>query len=161
VNHRGDIRGMATPEVGYFTAAWVVGGSAILMIGEALGRRRQLRIRMSADKIEINGRSYERAQGYNQFAVEEHEKRFREARAINRGQGGRLYLDAVQVVMRYRERRVPIADFRDSDADKADALFLRLQWLNENFDKQMALHGQGQPSPAADDDDFGPARPIR
>lgn len=161
VTHYGDITHLSGTEVGYFTLAWVIGGLAILIAGETFGRRRQLRITMRPETIEINGRTYQRAEGLNQFSVEEHEKRFEEARTIQRGQGNRLYLDAMQVVMRYHERRVVIADFRDTDEDKAAALFRRLQWLDREFDRQMAEHDSVPASPADDQDEFGQARPIR
>ena len=73
------------------------------------------------------------------FQREEHEESFKEAkRELESGQKQpRIFRDAVQVVMRYHERRVVIASFPLEEIAKADALVLRLQFVNENLEQML------------------------
>jgi len=143
--------------------AWVIGWFALVVLGEIFGPRRQLDVKVTPEVFVINGKSYARGEGLNQFAIEEHEKAHNEEMSARRGQaGGRFFRDAVQVVMRYGERRVPIAAFGRKDVRKAEALLVRLQMLNENIEQMLGMAAQGDDAAAPGArDDFGPARPIR
>ena len=134
------------------------------VLGEIFGPRRKLNVTIGRDSIVISGTRYMRREGLNQFAIEEHEKTRGEAVVAARGHGsGRIYRDAMQVVMRYGEKRVPVAAFRRQDVRKAEALLVRLQGLNAKLDELLAPQAQGVAAPAMPGakDEFGPARPIR
>jgi hypothetical protein len=145
---------MPAEAVVYFTGGFIVAMFLFVAVCEQLGARRQLRVKVSPDAIEIDGRTYARAEGLNHFSIEEHEKAFDEERAIRRGHGGRIYLDAMQVVMRYGEKRVPIAAFGKRDVRKAEALLLRLQMLNKGLEQLLG-------TAPGERDEFGRERPIR
>jgi hypothetical protein len=71
----------------------------------------------------------------------------------------------MQVVMRYGEKRVPVAAFRRQDVRKAEALLVRLQGLNAKLEELLAPQAQAAaaqtPMAPAAKDEFGPERPIR
>lgn len=158
----GGMRYMPDMHIAYFLIAWLAGGVVLWLLGEYFGRKRQVKVRMTAETIEIGRRSYARGQGI-QFEIDEHERAFDEAQDVRSGHAGRLYLDAMQVVMRYGERWVPVAAFRRNDLRKAEALLRRLQALNEPRALEMLFSMSGEDeAPGPDDrDDFGPAKPLR
>ncbi|MEQ9642045.1 MAG: hypothetical protein RIM84_18625 [Alphaproteobacteria bacterium] len=160
-SYGGSVRNMPAEDVLYFILIWVAACFALAVLGETFGRRRQLDILIRPDAITIDGKSYKRGEGLNQFAVEEHEKAHNERLAAQRGAGGHIYRDAVEVVMRYGERRVPVAAFARNDIRKAEALLVRLQVLTAGFDKLRASPASGPAESGAPADEFGPARPIR
>jgi len=92
--------------------------------------------------------------------MEEHEKVYTEQEKRRRGVNEDTYLDTVQVVMRYGERRIPIAGFRRKDIRKAEALLIRLQFLDKAFERGPAPDGQVT-SGTGDRDEFGPPKPVR
>lgn len=142
-----------TRAVVWFAALVVIG-----VVGRVFGTRRKLDVTIGPDTIRIGGRTYARQQGLNQFAIEEHEHAYPETRNAQRGHPGRVYRDALQVVMRYGERRVAVADFAQTDVRKAEALLHRLQGFNAMLDDGR----RDEPfAPGGDGGEFGPERPIR
>ena len=156
-SYDGRFRGLTGQEVISRAALWFGGFAVIAIAGWAFGTRRRVDVVIAPDAITIRGKRYLRAEGLNQFAIEEHERAYPEIRNAQRGQPGRVYRDAMQVVMRYGERRVAVADFNQRDVRRAEALLHRLQGFNAMMDA-----GKEQPlaAPGAKDD-FGPARPVR
>lgn len=145
----------------YFIVGWLVLFMTVIGFFDHIGRRRNLDVKLSADAIEIRGKRYARAAPH-QFSVEEHEKAYDEESAARRGHGkDRIFRDAMQVVMRYGERRVPIAAFGRRDVRKAEALLVRLQLLDQGLEEMLETAAQGEAAAPGEGDDFGPARPIR
>lgn len=148
---------LSASEAGTRAAIWAAALVVIGVLGRVFGTRRTLDVTLSPETIRIGGKTYARRQGLNQFAIEEHELAFNESRNAQRGHPGRAYRDALQVVMRYGERRIAIAAFAQSDVRKAEALLHRLQGFNVLLDA-----GAEQPlAPSGESDDFGPERTIR
>jgi hypothetical protein len=133
-----------------------------MFAGDYFGRRRALDITVTPESIRINGIKYLRRDGLNQFAIEEHERAFREAQAARNMNVSHIYRDSLQIVMRYGEKRVPIADFNRRDIRKAEALLVRLQGVTPNIEALLGASEEGAPAidPGAADD-FGRARAIR
>jgi hypothetical protein len=127
---------------------------ALGIAGGVFGRRRTVDVTLARGTIEIDGTRYQRAEGLNQFAIEEHEG----AHGERQRNASPIYRDAVQVVMRYGERRIVIAAFRKEDVRKAEALLARLQHVNKHLEDML---GERAPGAAPSADDFGAARPIR
>jgi hypothetical protein len=156
-SYDGRFRGLTGQEALSRAALWFGGFVVVAIAGRAFGTRRRVDVMVAPDAITIGGKRYIRAEGLNQFAIEEHEKAYHEIRSSQRGHPGRVYRDALQVVMRYGERRVPVADFNQRDVRKAEALLHRLQGFAAMMDA-----GKEQPIAAPGEKDyFGPARPIR
>ena len=152
---------MTAADAGIVIGVFVVGMIALVAFCQHQGRKRHINVKVTPETIHINGRAYARGEGLNQFAIEEHEKAFNEAQVLRRGQGSRLYLDAMQVVMRYGEKRIPIADFNGSDARKAEALVVRLQTVDKGLHQLLGSAGENEAAAPGAPDDFGPAKTIR
>ncbi len=113
-------------------------------------------------------RTYSRAVPL-EFRVEQHHKAAKEE--LKEQKAGkpqdRWYREAIEVVMQYGEKRIPIAEMRMLDMEKAKALVIRLQSWCESFDQAMARMADGQIKPASEEvgvvseGDFGPAPDIR
>jgi hypothetical protein len=145
----------------YFIVGWFMLFMVVIGFFDYIGRRRMLSIKLSQDAIEIGGRKYAREIPH-QYAIEEHEKAHDEESAARRGHGkDRIFRDAMQVVMRYGERRVPIAAFGRRDVRKAEALLVRLQLLDQGLEEMLETAAQGEAAAPGEGDDFGPSRPIR
>lgn len=159
----GDLTRMPAGDAGYFLLFWVVAGFVLAVVAEHYGRKRTLDIKFSREAIVIGGKRYARGLAPLEFRLEEHEMAHAEEGSERRtGDRSRVYRDAHQVVMRYQERRIAIADFRRSDIRKAEALFLRLQFLNKNLEKLLGLSEEGEAvATPGDRDDFGKPPPIR
>lgn len=115
--------------------------------------KRRLHVKISPTEIRVKGKRYRRDMPI-EFSVAQHRKSLRN----NPG----VYATAIEVVMQYGERRIPIAEMRLEDQEKAVALVVRLQNWCDSFDEAMALHAramkQGTATPAGD---FGPAPDVR
>ncbi len=144
------------------TVGWFGTFLAVAIIAEYFGRRRRLNIKLSREAIVLDGKRYARGVGL-EFRLEEHEKGHAEEGSERRtGDQSRIYRDAVQVVLRYQERRVGIADFRRADIRKAEALFLRLQFFNEKLEELLGPVEQADArATPGERDDFGKPPPIR
>jgi hypothetical protein len=146
---------------GIYLAGCLVLYFIIIAWGGLVAARRTLSIKLSAEAIQIGNRRYARSVPH-QYAIEEHEKAHDEESAARRGHGkDRIFRDAMQVVMRYGERRVPIAAFGRRDVRKAEALLVRLQLLDQGLEELLETAAQGEAAAPGEGDDFGPARPIR
>lgn len=102
-----------------------------------------------------------------EFRAEDHEKAVQEqANAIRTGNDSfRVFREALQVVMQYGEKRIPLAELRLKDLEKAKALVIRLQNVCNTLDDAVRRMAAGQVKPAGEEPatagDFGPAPPIR
>lgn len=101
-----------------------------------------------------------------EFRAEDHEKAIEEqANAIRTGNDSfRVYREAVQVVMQYGEKRIPLAELRLKDLEKAKALVIRMQNVCASLDEAIRRMTAGQVRPSTEDEplgDFGPAPDIR
>jgi hypothetical protein len=123
-------------------------------------------VKIYQDKIQVRDgmryRSYDRAMPI-EFRVEEHQKGLEEhAREIKMQRPQkRIYREAVEAVMQYGEKRVPIAEFPVTAVELGKALVIRLQNVCTGLDalRQMAENQSGaEREPASD---FGPSGPIR
>lgn len=119
--------------------------------------RKPLDVRIGRDEIRIKGKRYARVPDVIEFGVTDHERAFHD----NPG----LYSNALEVVMQYGEKRVPIAAMRLKDKQKAAALAYRLQRWSKDFEKIMASYQQQKPVSEtigrSSEDDFGPAPDVR
>jgi hypothetical protein len=154
-------REVTSEEGGVGGLIYLVGWAVVYLIVAGffshIGRQRRLWVKMSRDVIETNGRRYARGAPH-QFAIERHEKARQEAQGDRSGKGSHIYRDAVQVVMRYGERRVPIAEFKEKDIRKAEALLVRLQTVDQTMDQAL----DARPATAhAERDEFGPRKALR
>lgn len=101
-----------------------------------------------------------------EFRAEDHEKAVEEqANAIRTGNDSfRVYREAVQVVMQYGEKRIPLAEVRLKDLEKAKALVIRMQNVCASIDEALRHMAAGQVRAATESEpvgDFGPAPNIR
>ena len=104
--------------------------------------KKSIRITLTRASFVIGHCRYARHFGPD-FRREDHKKGMEEALKEQRT-GIRQctrYRRAVEVVMRYGERRIVIAAFDKNNMDDAGALVLRLQAVHNNFDELMAMHG--------------------
>lgn len=124
-------------------------------------------VKIYPDKIQVrDGRykSYDRSMPI-EFRVEEHQKGLQErAKEIKHNRNfPRVYREAIEVVMQYGEKRVPIAELPLKEIEKGKALVIRLQNICEQWDEAARRLAEGQmraasPAPVSD---FGTAPPIR
>lgn len=132
---------------------------------------RDVDVKVLAEHIQIKkGRRY-RTYSRNvpiEFRVEQHHKAAKEEmEEQKRGKpGNRWYREAIEVVMQYGEKRIPIAEMHMLDLEKAKALVIRLQSWCESFDQAVKRMADGQISPAGEmgavsGGDFGPTPDIR
>lgn len=102
-----------------------------------------------------------------EFRAEDHEKAVQEqANAIRTGNDSfRVFREALQVVMQYGEKRIPLAEMRLSDLEKAKALVIRLQNVCNSLDEAVRHMADGKVRPAGEEratvGDFGASPPIR
>ena len=147
----------------YWPAA--IGVMVITVWGVFVGPRQNLDIKITPDAVKFGRKNYRR--GMSEYSVEEHEKGYdehqQEARKNKRIQ--RIYREAIQVVMRYGEKRIAVADFKLKDKEKAGALVRRLQLLDQGqgFEQIMrdAQPKESGAKPHVDDDEFGAPPDVR
>lgn len=123
---------------------------------------KKLNLKMYPDRIEIPGRwgvkRYSRAEPI-EFRVDDHQKAIKEQ--IYYPQYS-TYRNALEVIMQYGEKRIPIAEMHIKELEKARALVIRLQNICDQFDEALNRLLQGQMSEAEPArGDFGPAPDIR
>ncbi|MGH6922872.1 MAG: hypothetical protein ACRED5_03790 [Propylenella sp.] len=121
--------------------------------------RPAVNVTIGPESVVIGGKTYSRDVDI-QFRTDRHP---RAIAALDRGRQPRPeYAQAMQVVMQYGERSVPIAMFRGRDIEMARALIIRLQAWHEGFNRLRRQPETEQPATTASDrDEFGPAPPIR
>lgn len=153
----GSLRAVTAEEALWHTGGYVLLVFVLAAVAERIGTRRKLDVKITREAIEIDGKRYARAVRH-QYAIEEHEKAVAETEAARRGYGRPIYREAMQVVMRYGERRVPIADLRRADLEKAQALLVRLQDLDRGLEKIL---GMAEAPRSEERDAFGKVKPIR
>lgn len=114
--------------------------------------KKNLNVKISPTEIRVNGKRYDRQQSI-EFRAGNHHK------ALRHNPG--IYATAIEVVMQYGERRIPIAEMRLRDKHKAVALVVRLQNWCDSFDEAMrqAQAMKQDMAPAAGE--FGPAPDVR
>jgi hypothetical protein len=126
--------------------------------------RRDLNVTITSDAIRFGRQAYPRNVPI-EFSVQRHRKAFEQA---GKPRPNRTWIHAIEVVMRYGEARVTVAEMRERDQEKATALVIRLGNTCERFGAIMAqAAGQAEPvaaatkpaAPAAGD--FGPAPDVR
>lgn len=88
-----------------------------------------------------------------EFRVEQHHK------ALTERGGRRLYRNAIEAVMQYGEKRVPIAEMPEREFERARALVIRLQNVCNRVD--LAMNEGKSTAGAAKESEFGPAPEIR
>lgn len=111
--------------------AWLFLGRSIMI--STFGRN--LDVRILPDVIRVKRKRYDRS-AVRGFRMERHHKAVKEARR-ERQRGKRsetTYREALEVVMDYGEKRIPIAAMPDKDERKAEALMYRLQNAVENLE---------------------------
>lgn len=161
ISVHGGFEGMQFEYALTYTIGYVVVVFGLLMLADFYFRKRRLNVKFSRDAIEVDGKRYDRNTPHL-FAIEDHAKAFRETRAARQGlAGARTYRDAKQVVMRYGERRIPIAAFDLKHLPKAEALLLRLQSIDKTVEQRPAEAGETEPFAPGDSDAFGKPPPIR
>lgn len=96
---------------------------------------RNLNVTVLPDIIQVKRKRYDRSE-VRGFRIERHHKAREEARQAQRNPGRvqPVYRQAVEVVMDYGEKRIPIAAMPDKDEHQAEALLYRLQNTFENLD---------------------------
>lgn len=123
--------------------------------------RRNVNVTITFDAIRIGRKAYPRNVPI-EFSVQAHRKALREAEKLRPNS---TWMNAIEVVMRYGEQRVTIAEMRRRDEEKAIALVIRIQNWCDRFDAIMAQAAKqvkaGAESPAAPAGEFGPAPDIR
>jgi hypothetical protein len=134
----------------FYPAYWRNAGAALM------GRR--LDIRIYPDKIRLPSgfgyKNYARAAPI-EFRVDHHMKGIQKPHLTR-------FREAVEVVMQYGDRRIPLADFPMTELETANTLVLRLQAVCYSFDAAMEMAGRGKPGAAhAGAGEFGPAPDIR
>ena len=99
-----------------------------------------------------------------EFRVEEHQKGLEErAKEIKHNKRfPHVYREAVEVVMQYGEKRVPVAELPLKEIEKGKALVIRLQNICDQWDEAARRLAEGQMRPAGETpvSDFGEAPPI-
>jgi len=133
----------------------IAGGVAAALIAFRLFAKR-LNLKVYANRIVLPGwigpRKYSRDMPM-EFRIEQHRRAMYE-KGVNR-----TYRDALEVVMQYGEKRVPIAAMPQDRIELARALVIRLQNICDSIDmaKSMGGSSSGREMIA----DFGPAPHIR
>lgn len=143
--------------IGFFgggMAFWVVYALAYLF------QRKNLDLVIGPESIKIDGRHYD-LKAVSEFRAERHRKAVETWE--KHGTQSKQYGQALEVLMQYGERVVPIAEFRGRDQDKARALVIKLQNWCDGF-KSLRKKEEGVPGTKgapAGGGEFGPAPPIR
>jgi len=142
---------------GGMLVAWLFLGRSIMI--STFGRT--LDVRILPDVIRVKGKRYDR-DAVRGFRMERHHKATQEARRERqrRKRSESTYREALEVVMDYGEKRIPIAAMPDRDERKAEALMYRLQDVTENL--EMIVSGE-EPElrDARPSDAFGKTPDIR
>lgn len=135
------------------------------MMVDMLGKK--IDIKVYGDKLQVRHgfgyKNYSRSLPL-EFRIEEHQKSIEDQL---KQRSRRTYREAIEVVMQYGEKRVPLADMSLKHVEKAKAIVIRLQNVCAAYDQavqqQMAQQQMGQfMTPAAPaGGDFGVAPPIR
>jgi hypothetical protein len=112
-------------------------GIALLVRSLLMGK---LDLKVGAETVEIGRKKYSRDERID-FSVEDHHKAILEQQ---KNPGSRKWRDAIEVIMRYGERRVTIAEMRKCDEEMAISLVLRLQQWCRKFDLAKVSFGQGE-----------------
>lgn len=152
--------------VAIFIGAFIAALAVIIVAGRQWGRTRKLNITITPDTVHIGRRRFPRRLA--QYAVEPHELAREEQIAASQvDEIWWVYRDAVQVVMHYGERRIPVADFDISSVQDAAALRERLvlvdtrQWLEDALDEAQEADDSHGPDGTSGHDEFGPPPDIR
>jgi len=141
--------GFLTAGIGLFFL--IPGVPAIWML-----MKKKLRIRIDDDTVRLGGKRYQRNPDLIEFRVDRHQRAFRD----NPGE----YRTALEVVMQYGERRIPVAEMRQKDSELAVALQHRLHGWCHGFEKIMASYEAADATPVrpeATAGEFGPAPDVR
>ena len=101
-------------------------------------------VKLFKDRIELrNGFSYKK---YSrdvpmELRIEPHHKGALEtAKEISRGRRMKVrYRNAIEVVMQYGEKRVPLAEFESQDIEKAKAVLFRIQGAQKEIDDAVSM----------------------
>lgn len=119
-------------------------------------------VRVFPDTIQMGGKTYSRQMPI-EFRVEQHQKGLKEQLRENKTgkRKPRTYRDALEVVMQYGEKRVPIAALPLKDIALAHALVIRLQNVCNSLDEIVRRFAAGQVAPAQGSGEFGPAPEVR
>lgn len=135
--------------------ATIAGGVAAGLIAFVLFAKR-LDVKIYADRIVLPGligtRKYSRSMPI-EFRVEQHQRAMYEKGATT------TYRTALEVVMQYGEKRVPIAAMPQNRIELARALVIRLQNVCDGIDMARSAVGRKDEREAVTD--FGPAPEIR
>lgn len=131
-----------------FAPLFVVGLGVILypfwkmgMFG-ALGKN--VDVKVFEDKLQVRGgfgyKNYDRRMPI-EFKIERHQKALAEyQKEVKRGRKvANTYRQAIEVVMQYGEKRIALAELRESDMEMAKALVLRIQDAANKIDKAMQM----------------------
>lgn len=123
--------------------------------------RRNVNVTITFDSIRIGRKSYPRTVPI-EFSVQAHRKAVKE---MEKPRPNSTWINAIEVVMRYGEKRITIAEMRRRDEEKAIALVIRMQNWCDRFD---AIMSQAMRQTKAETEtlavptgDFGPAPDIR
>ena len=97
-------------------------------------------VKLFKDRIELrNGFSYKKYSRAvpTELRIEPHHKGALEtAKEISRGRRMKVrYRNAIEVVMQYGEKRVPLAEFESQDIEKAKAVLFRIQSAQKEIDE--------------------------
>lgn len=156
--------------IGFAVLAFILAGITAWVLRSWL--HKHLDIKVHPDKIMVGGRWGYKTYPRNvrmEFRVERHHKAGEEAFAEQRS-GQRkdaIYRQAVEVVLQYGERRIVLAEMREKDVEKANALAFRLQSICESQNEALRQMAEGQYSPIdpvakpAGTGDFGPEPELR
>jgi hypothetical protein len=125
---------------GFAILAFIIAGITSWVLRSWL--HKNLDIKVHPDKIMVGGRWGYKTYPRNvrmEFRVERHRKAGEEALEEHR-KGERqamVYRQAVEVVLQYGERRVVLAEMREKDVEKANALAFRLQDICESQNEAL------------------------
>jgi len=123
--------------------------------------RRDVNVTITFDAIRIGRKTYPRNVPI-EFSVQAHRNAVKEA---EKPRPNKTWMNAIEVVMRYGEARVTIAEMRRRDEEKAIALIIRIQNWCDRFNAVMALAAKqmkaGDQAPASPEGEFGPAPDVR
>ncbi len=115
-------------------------------------------VKIYPDRIALPGwfgyKNYSRAMPI-EFRIEQHHKALAET-----GQY-RIFRAAIEAVMQYGEKRIPLAEMPEKDMELARALIIRLQNVCHSVDAAMKMGANSRTARRAPAGDFGPAPDIR
>jgi hypothetical protein len=121
-------------------------------------------VKIYPDRIAVRQRfgykNYSRSVPIEVRVAQHHKSIDEEVRAARGQNTPRIYREAVEVVLQYGEKRVPLAAMGIKDIEKANALVIRVQNACHDLDEAMAKLSAEQ-GEARTPGDFGPAPDIR